>query len=114
MATFGVDYSGEIVSHDTEGAGIEPPVLQWTPSIAVCPVEFVSGNLFPKWKNNLLIGALAYEEIRRLVIENSNVISQEMILKGVGRVRDLKIGPDGALYVILNAPDAVVRISPDK
>ena len=112
LATFGVDYSGEIVSTETEGKGIEPPVLQWTPSIGVCPIEFVSGNLFPKWKNNLIVGSLAFEEIRRLVIENNSVVSQEMILKGIGRVRDLKFGPDGNLYVLLNTPDVVLRISP--
>lgn len=114
LATFGVDYSGEIVSDKTDIPGIESPVIHWTPSIAVCPAEFVTGRRFTKWKNNLLVGALAFEEIRRLVIENKTVTRQEMILKGVGRVRDLKIGPDGALYVLLNSPDVVLRITPEK
>jgi len=114
LITYGIDYSGEIVSNDTARAGMEQPVVVWTPSIAVCPAEFVTGDLFPRWKNNLLVGALAFEEIRRLVIVNNKVMEQEMILKGVGRVRDLKIGPDGALYVLLNNPDMVLRISPDK
>ncbi|MEX2233880.1 MAG: PQQ-dependent sugar dehydrogenase [Cyclobacteriaceae bacterium] len=114
LVTYGVDYTGEIVSNENEKPGMEPPVLEWTPSIAVCPAEFVSGNRFSKWKNNLLVGALAFEEIRRVVIENNKVTEQEMILKGVGRVRDLKLGPDGALYVLLNNPDMVLRISPEK
>jgi len=70
--------------------------------------------LFPKWKNNLLVGALAFEEIRRLVIRSNQVEEQEIILKGVGRVRDLKIGPDQALYVLLNEPDMVLRIVPER
>ncbi|HEY6978461.1 MAG TPA: PQQ-dependent sugar dehydrogenase [Chitinophagaceae bacterium] len=114
LITYGVDYSGDIVSRDTKRAGMEQPIVQWTPSIAVCPAEFVTGTLFSKWKNNLLVGALAFEEIRRLVIENNKVTKQEIILKGVGRVRDLKTGPDGALYVLLNNPDMVLRISPEK
>ncbi|HEX8038690.1 MAG TPA: PQQ-dependent sugar dehydrogenase [Chryseosolibacter sp.] len=114
IVTFGVDYSGEIVSDKTAMPGMEPPILQWTPSIAVCPAEFVTGKLFSKWSGNLLVGALAFEEIRRLVIDKDKVTEQEMILKGVGRVRDLKTGPDGALYVLLNSPDMVLRISPEK
>lgn len=114
LVTYGVDYSGEIVSDKHEMEGMEPPVLHWTPSIGVCPAEFVSGDSFQKWNNNLLVGSLAFEEIRRLVIEKDKVTSQEMILKGVGRVRDLKFGPDGALYVLLNGPDMVLRITAEK
>lgn len=113
LTTYGVDYSGEVVSDKTEAPGIEPPIVEWTPSIAVCPAEFMTSPLFPKWRNNLMVGALAFEEIRRLVIEKDKVISQEVIMKGVGRVRDLKVGPDGALYVLLNAPDMVLRITPE-
>lgn len=114
LVTFGVDYSGEIVSDKTEMEGMEPPVLHWTPSIAVCPAEFVTGEPFARWKNNLIVGALAFEEIRRLVIQGTKVVSQEMILKGYGRVRDVKTGPDGALYVLLNSPDMVLRITPQQ
>jgi len=114
VITYGIDYSGKIVSRETKKEGMEQPIVQWTPSIAVCPAEFVTGNLFPAWKNNLLVGALAFEEIRRLVVEKHSVTDQEVILKGVGRVRELKIGPDGALYVLLNDPDMVLRIKPEK
>ena len=114
VITYGMDYDGSVVSKETKKDGMEQPVLQWTPSIAVCPAEFITSDLFPKWKNNLLVGALAFEEIRRLVIENNKVTEQELILKGVGRVRDLKTGPDGALYVLLNDPDIILRISPER
>ena len=114
LVTYGVDYSGDIVSEETALPGMEPPVIHWTPSLGVGPAEFVSSKLFPRWENNLLVGALAFEEIRRLVIDDHQVTEQEMILKGVGRVRDLKIGPDGALYVLLNNPDLLLRITPGK
>jgi glucose/arabinose dehydrogenase len=114
VITYGVDYSGEIVSRETHKPGMEQPVVQWTPSPGISATAFVTGNLFSKWKNDLLVGALAFEEIRRLVIDKNSVREQEIILKGVGRVRDLKIGPDGALYVLLNDPDMVLRITPEE
>ena len=112
VITYGKDYSGEIVSTLTRKEGMEQPVTQWTPSIAVCAAEFNTSPLFPKWKNNLFVGALAYQELRRLVIEDDQVVHQEVLLKGFGRVRDQKIGPDGALYVVLNLPGSIVKITP--
>ena len=114
VITYGIDYSGEIVSKETSKPGMEQPIVQWTPSIAVCSAEFCTSKLFPAWRNNLMIGALGFEEIRRLSIVGNVVKDQEMILKGVGRVRDLKFGPDGALYVLLNGPDMVLRMKPAK
>ena len=112
VITYGVDYSGDIVSEKTHHEGMEQPIIHWTPSLGVCPAEFVAGSVFPKWSNHLLVGSLAYEEIRRLVIEGDQVLEQETILKGVGRVREIKTGLDGALYVLLNNPDKVLRITP--
>ena len=114
VITYGIDYSGNIVSEKTEQKGMEQPVTQWTPSIAVCPAEFITSPLFAKWKNNLMIGALAFEELRRLVIVDDKVTKQEIIMKGYGRVRDIKTSPDGALYVLLNKPDIILRITPEK
>lgn len=114
VITYGIDYSGKIVSDKTARKGMQQPVVQWTPSIAVCPAEFCTSQLFAKWKNNLMVGALAFEELRRLVIVNEKVTKQEIIMKGFGRVRDIKTAPDGALYVLLNKPDMVLRITPVK
>jgi len=92
---------------------MEQPLTYWTPSIAVSAIEFVSGNTFPKWNNNLLVTALKFEEVRRLVIENNEVKEQEILLKGYGRVRDIKMGPGGAIYVLTNTPDALWRVTPE-
>ncbi|MEQ8338235.1 MAG: PQQ-dependent sugar dehydrogenase [Cyclobacteriaceae bacterium] len=114
VITYGLDYDGSVVSGKTEQKGMLQPVVHWTPSIAVCAAEFCNSNTFPKWKNELFVGALAFEEVRKLSINKKNeVIAQEMILKGYGRVRDLKFGPDGALYVVLNQPDKILRITRD-
>lgn len=114
VITYGIDYSGAIVSDKTHQEGMEQPVTQWTPSIAVCPIEFCTSALFPKWKNNLFVGALAFEELQRLVLDKDKVVSRELIFKGYGRVRDIKTGPDGAVYVLLNKPDMLIRITPKK
>ncbi|GAB4024778.1 PQQ-dependent sugar dehydrogenase [Spirosoma koreense] len=113
VITYGIDYNGSKVSDLTQKEGMEQPITYWTPSIAVSAIDFVTGSRFPRWQNNLLVGALKFEEIRRLVIDGNQVLAQETLLKGYGRIRDLKIGPDGALYVLTNTPDAVLRITPE-
>jgi len=110
--TYGIDYDGSVVSNQTTQEGMLQPIIFWNPSIAVSPAEFSDSPLFPLWKNNLFIGALAFEEVRRLPVDGHKVAQQEMILKGYGRVRDLKFGPDGALYVVLNQPDKILRLTP--
>ncbi len=90
VISYGIDYNGELVTENIMYEGMEQPVVQWTPSIAVCPAEFCNSQLFSKWKNNLFIGALAFEEIRRLIIEDNQVVDQEIILKDFGRVREIK------------------------
>ena len=117
LVTFGMNYDGTPVSPLTAKKGLEPPALYWTPSIATSPIRFYSGDGFPKWKNNLFLGALAQQELRRFVIKGGRVTHQELILKGLGRVRDLITGPDGCLYVALeipgpDTPDCIIRLVP--
>lgn len=112
VITYGIDYDGSIISNDTHKEGMEQPLTYWTPSIAVSAIEFVESGLFPKWKNNLLVGSLKAEEIRRLVIRDGRVTEEEILLKGYGRIRDIQIAPGGALYILTNTPDEVLRINP--
>lgn len=114
VITYGIDYNGDTITDITEKEGMEQPVTYWTPSIAVSAIDFCTSPLFPNWKNNLLVGALAFQELRRLVIEKDRVTKQEILIKGMGRVRDVKFGPDGALYVLTNGPDEVLRITTEK
>jgi len=114
IVTYGLDYDGKNISKSTNRKGMERPITYWTPSIAICPITFITSNLFSQWKNNLLVGALSFEEIRRLEIKDDKVISQEIILKNYGRVRDIEVGPDGAIYVLLNNPDMLIRLKPVK
>ena len=75
-------------------------------------MDFYRGDLFPRWRNHLLVGALKYEDVRLLRIEKDRVLHQEVILKNAGRVRDVACGPDGAVYVVLNRPGTVLRLTP--
>lgn len=111
--TYGINYNGTIITELTHMDGMEQPNLYWKPSIAVCGLDFYRGDLFKKWKNKLLVGALKYEEVRLLSLEGDRVMHDEVILKGQGRVRDVQTGPDGAIYVVLNDPGTVLKLLPD-
>lgn len=111
VATFGIGYSGETVSTLTSAPGIVNPIYQWTPSVAICPAEFYEGDAIPAWQGHLIMGSLALEGLYRFEIEGQRVIQQETIFRNYGRVRDLKTGPDGALYIVFNSPDRIVRLS---
>ena len=87
-------------------------MLYWKPSIAVCGIEFYQGEAFSKWKNKLLVGALKFEEVRLLDIEAHRVMHQEVIFKNFGRVRDIGLDPEGNIYVVVNKPDRIIRLSP--
>src|SRR5690606_13492535 len=70
LITHGTNYNGTPITDKTEAPGLESPIIHWTPSIAVCAIEFYRGPLFPKWNHNLFVTALRYEELRRLVIKD--------------------------------------------
>jgi len=112
LVTYGVDYSGDIVSDKTHLEGIEQPVTHWTPSIGICALEFCNSQLFTKWNNNLIVGGLAFQELKLLRLEGNKVIDQELILKNMGRVRDIHFSPKGEMYVLLNNPNKLIRITP--
>ncbi|MET0261881.1 MAG: PQQ-dependent sugar dehydrogenase [Rariglobus sp.] len=117
IITHGMNYSGTPVSSITAKKGMEQPVLHWTPSIAVSPIRFYTGDAFPKWKNQLFLGALAQQELRRLDVKADRIVEQELILKNLGRVRDMITGPEGYLYVSLELPGpenpaVIVRLVP--
>jgi len=110
-ATFGMNYNGTPMTDVTGRPDVEPPVTYWIPSIAPCGMAFYTGDRFPKWKNHLFITSLAAQELRRLEIgKDGKVVDQEIIFKGLGRLRDVADGPDGNLYVLL--PDRVARLVP--
>lgn len=111
IASYGIDYNGTIITENLAVEGTEQPVWYWVPSIAVCGTRFCTGEEFPRWQHNLLVGGLGYEELRRLVIVDGRVIHQELLLKNAGRVRDVQCDPSGAVYVVLNNPHIVLKLT---
>jgi glucose/arabinose dehydrogenase len=112
VITYGMNYDGTAMTDITAKEGMEQPVTYWVPSIAPCGANFYTGDLFPKWKGQLFVAALAAEELRRLEIVDGKLVTQEIIFKNLGRVRHVITGPDGALYVLL--PTRIARITPAK
>lgn len=112
VITYGMNYDGTPITGETAREGMEQPVIHWTPSIAVCGIDFYEGSRFPKWTGDLFVTALAQQELRRVRIENNRVVHQEVMLKDIARLRDVASGPDGLIYVVLNGPDRVVRLVP--
>ena len=115
---YGRHYSGAKIGVGTEKDGMEQPVYYWDPSIAVSGLAFYTGDLFPAWKGNLFTGALAGEHLHRLVLEGEKVVAHEKLLADLGereRIRDVRQGPDGALWLLTDSPNGkVLRVTPGK
>ncbi len=102
--TFGVDYNGAAISPYTSLPGLEQPIVQWTPSIAPSGMTLYRGEQFPAWKNSLMISTLAARNVRRVAMNGSEVVSQEVLFEELGsRFRDVRTGPDGNLYMLTDA-----------
>ena len=112
LVTYGMNYNGTPITSKTEADGIIDPLHYWVPSIATCGIDFYEGAPFPNWQNDLFVAGLVTQELRRLKIEDGKILSDEVILKNLGRVRDVASGPDGFLYVILNDPGQIIRLVP--
>ncbi len=99
--SYGEEYSGGEIGSGTSAPGMEDPIIHWTPSIAPSGMTFYTGTLFPQWKGSIFAGALAGRHLRRIDLEGDKVIGQEVLLQGeVGRIRDVREGPDGAVWFI--------------
>lgn len=112
--TYGVNYDNSVISKDTARTGMAQPVIHWTPSIAPSGMAFYTGDKFPKWKGNIFVGALKYRQIRRLVLKGDTVAEQHTLLAEFDeRIRDVRSGPDGFLYVLTDDSDGVIaRLEP--
>ena len=112
--THGMDYSGAYVSPYTEAPGMEQPIVYWVPSIAPGGFCEYQGEAFPAWRGNLFVAALAERSVRRLVMKDGAVESQEVLFTELGeRIREVRAGPDGYLYLLTDSAEGqVLRVSP--
>ena len=113
VITYGINYSGTPITDKTKAPNMEQPFYYWVPSIAPSGMTFSTSGIYPEWRDNLFIGSLKFEYLERLVIEGSEVTKREKILDKVGRVRNVKEGPDGYLYLGVEGK-GILRIIPKK
>jgi glucose/arabinose dehydrogenase len=102
VITYGIEYSGEKIGDGiTAREGLEQPVYYWDPVIAPSGMIFYSGAMFPEWRGNIFVGGMASQKLVRLQLESGKVVGEEWLLQDRhARIRDVKQGPDGAIYVI--------------
>ncbi len=114
VITYGIDYSGAIISDLTHKEGMQQPIEKWVPSIAPSGMTFYYGDKFPEWNGDLFIGALAHRHLRRIKIENDRVIEQEVLLRDrKKRIRDVEVGPQGHIYLITDeSKGELIRLKP--
>jgi aldose sugar dehydrogenase len=113
IITYGRDYTYAKIGEGTHKAGMEQPIYYWDPSIAPSGAAFYTGELFPQWRGNLFVGALAGQALHRLVLDGEHVVGEEKLLSDLGeRIRDVRQGPDGALWLLTDHPDGrVLRVT---
>ena len=117
VISYGREYmSGLQVGEGTHRDGLAQPIHQWTPSIAPSGLTVYDGDRFPAWRGNLFVGALSFRLLARLVLDGERVVHEERLLENrYGRIRDVRTGPDGLIYLLTDAPapyGALLRLEP--
>jgi glucose/arabinose dehydrogenase len=115
VITYGEDYSGAPIGRGiTQHAGMEQPIYYWDPVLAPSGMAFYDAALFPAWKGSLFVGGLAATHLARLTLKGDRVVGEEWLLQDLGqRIRDVRVGPDGALWLLTDETDGrVLRLAP--
>lgn len=111
--TYGINYTGSVITRDRRSEGMEQPIVFWRPSIAVSGLSFYDGESFPYWQGQLLASSLKAEELRLLTLReegNGLVMHQEVLFENAGRIREAVPGPEGAIYVVFDG-SRIARLS---
>ena len=113
IISYGINYSGTKFTEITEKDGMEQPIHQWTPSIAPSGMEFVTSDIYPEFKGNLLVGSLKFQYLDLCVLDGNKIVEEKKLIEGLGRVRSIEQGPDGYIYVGVENV-GIVKIIPKK
>ena len=112
VITYGINYNGTPITDQTHADGMEQPQTYWVPSIAVCGIDFYTGEHFGNWQNDLLVTSLRFNRLHRLRLAGTEVIHDEIAYQGESRMRDVQTGPDGAIYLAVEDPGRILRLVP--
>lgn len=113
VISYGINYSGTSFTEITAKEGMEEPLFYWVPSIAPSGMAIVSSKKYKDWEGNVLVGSLKFQYLERLELKKGKVVKREKLLEGMGRVRSVKQGPDGFIYVGIENV-GIVKIIPNK
>jgi aldose sugar dehydrogenase len=114
---FGVNYTTGLAIHSgTHRDGMEQPAHVWVPSIGISGLMIYTGDRFPRWRGNIFVGGMVGQQLGRLTLEGQRVVSKELLVQQRGRIRDVRQGPDGLIYLVIEdedgKPTPVLRMEP--
>ncbi len=111
VITYGVNYfTGTKIGEGTKKPGMAQPLYKWVPSIAPSGMAFYTGDAYPGWKNHLFVGSLKFQTLVKLTLDGDKVVKEERLFENLGRVRDVRQGPDGLLYLL--AGNKLLKLEP--
>lgn len=112
VITYGINYNGKPISNLTAKSGMVQPIHYWIPSIGPSGLAFVTGSRYKNWEGNLLSGSLRFKFLQRSVLKGNKVVKEEILFKNIGRVRDVRMAPDGFIYIAVESPGRVFKLVP--
>ncbi len=114
VRAFSINYNDSpfVTPWPKAGEDITLPIFRWLPSIGASGLVLHEGKGFAKWKGDLLAGGLAGQNLDRIRVKDGKLAEREELIQGMGRIRDVRVAKDGAVYVVLNGPDKIVRLVP--
>jgi aldose sugar dehydrogenase len=117
VVTYGINYNTTSITDQREAPGMEPPLLQWTPSPGVAGITIYQGSAFPRWQGDVFVAALVGQHVTRVTFEGTRPVRQEKLVADLGhRFRDVRTGPDGFLYLLADSRSGtspILRLEPD-
>jgi len=114
VITWGVDYDGSKIGEGTTRDGMQQPLHYWVPSIAPSGMAFYTGDAFPQWRGSLFVGSLKFGYLDRISLDGNRIVGEQQLLTEIGeRIRDVRVGPDGYVYVTTDLKQGrVLRLEP--
>ena len=109
--SIGINYNGTTVSNDHKAEGIKEPIFTWTPSIGVCGITFINSENFKSWNGNFLATGLAGQKLYRFVIKDNKIAEENIWMEKMGRFRNVIQGSDGAIYISLEGPGRILKVT---